>query len=380
MNVLVDLLFLVPGRNRGVRTYVDNLLTEMNDVPGANITCLTNRSNHDYYRNELRFRCRAAPVGGGNRGARLLYQQVGTGLAARKIGADVLFCPGYFSPILARLPTVVTVHDMGFEDISASAPAADRLIQRLLIPPGVRSASRIVTVSRFSKGRIMEALGVAEDRITVIHNGPPSGVDAFREDDWPRLRREHGVRGRFFLSISDGRPHKNVERMVRAFVKMKRACGGDWQLVLVGHELDRETRAYVAREGFGGDVVATGFVSETAKASFLRNGFAHVVPSLHEGFGLPALEAQSYGLPLASSRRGSLPEICGEGAVYFEATSVENIAAALIELCRNAVLRERLVRKGYENVRRFSWRRAAAATAAVLEDAARRKRRGGRHG
>lgn len=371
MNVLVDLLFVVPGRNRGVRTYVDNLLTAMNDVPGVNITCLTNRRNHDHYRNELRCRCHAAPVDGGNRGARLLYQQVGTGRAARRTGADVLFCPGYFVPVLVSLPIVVTVHDVGFEDISASAPATDRFIQRLLIPRSVRSASRIITPSRFSKGRVMEVLGVAEDRIAVIHEGPPPGPDAFDAGDWPRLRKRHGVRGRFFLSISDGRPHKNIERLVRAFVKMKRACGGDWQLVLVGHELDGGIRTYVAREGFGDDVIATGFVSEAEKISFLRHGFAHVIPSLHEGFGLPALEAQTYGLPLASSRCGSLPETCGEGAVYFEATSVENIAAVLIELCRDAVLRERLVRKGYENVRRFSWRRAATATAAVLESAVR---------
>lgn len=380
MNVLVDLLFIVPGRNRGVRTYVDNLLTEMRDVPGTNVTCLTNRRNHDYYRNELRFRCRAAPVGGGNRGIRLLYQQVGTGLAAKRSGADVLFCPGFFAPVLAGLPTVVTVHDVGFEDISASAPAAHRLVQRLLIPPGVRSASRIVTVSRFSKDRIMEELGIAEDRIAVIHNGPPLNLDASAESDWPRLRREHGVRGRFFLSISDGRPHKNVARLVRAFVKMKKVCGGDWQLVLVGHELDGETRAHMVREGFGDDVIATGFVSEAEKISFLKNGFAHVFPSLHEGFGLPALEAQSCGLPLASSRYGSLPEVCGEGAVYFDATSVESIAAVLIELCRNAALRERIVRKGYENAGRFSWRRAAIETAAVLESAARGEPKRGGHG
>ena len=370
MNVLVDLLFIVPERNRGVRTYVDNLLAELNGLPDTNVTALTNRHNHDYYRNELGLRCHAAPVDGGNRLTRFLYQQAGIGFAAKSTGADVLFSPGYSAPVLPSLPTVVTLHDVGFRDIAASAPPAVRWVQGLVIPWAVRSAARIITVSQFSKIRIMNLLGIAGNKISVIHNGPLPGAGGLAESDWLRLSRKHGVRGRFFLSISDGRPHKNIERMVRAFLRMKIACGGDWQLVLVGHELDGKIREYVAREGFRDDVIATGFVSEAEKIAFLNNGFVHVFPSLYEGFGLPALEAQSCGLPLASSKHGSLPEVCGEGAVYFDAASVENIAAVLIELCRNAALRERIVRKGYENVRRFSWRRAAIATAAVLEGAA----------
>ena len=117
-------------------------------------------------------------------------------------------------------------------------------------------------------------------------------------------------------------------------------------------------------------MVATGFISEAEKIAFLRNGLAYFFPSLYEGFGLPALEAQSCGLPLAASRYGSLPEVCGQGAVYFDAMSVESIADTFLELRDDGELRDILIQAGFANIQRFSWQRAAQETRAILQAAA----------
>ena len=129
-------------------------------------------------------------------------------------------------------------------------------------------------------------------------------------------------------------------------------------------------KTYLERAGLGDAVIATGFISHGEKIAFLRNSLAYFFPSLYEGFGLPALEAQSCGLPLAASRYGSLPEVCGPGALYFDALSVDSIAKAFLELRQDGELRARLVREGYANLARFSWRRAAQETLAVLQAAA----------
>ena len=367
MRVLVDLMFIVPGRNRGTETYVNALLAELRNLPGVDVLCLTNRLNHGRYRDEMGLECLASAVHGGNRVARFLYQQAAVGFAARRSGADVLFCPGYLSPVFPPVPTVPVVHDLNYRDIPGSVPWVRRLMFGVGMPFMVRSAARIITVSEYSRRRIMEALKVSGDKVVSIHEGPPADPGGLTEEDWGVVRRKYAVRGEFFLSVSSGLPHKNIGRLVRGFVEMKKRRPGGQQLVLAGHGLDEGTEAYLEGEPARRDVVVAGPVSDKEKALFLKHGLAYVYPSLYEGFGLPALEAQSSGLPVAASRCGSLPEVCGRGAIYFDATSVDSIADTLLELGRDEALRERLVERGYENAARFSWRRAALETRAVLE-------------
>jgi len=97
-------------------------------------------------------------------------------------------------------------------------------------------------------------------------------------------------------------------------------------------------------------------------------------PSLHEGFGLPVLEAQSYGVPVMTSNNSALPEVAGDAALLVDPTDVDAIADAMLRLSQDEELRQRLIAAGYENVKRFSWDKAARETLAVLEEAAQNKK------
>lgn len=370
MKVLVDLTFIVPGRNGGTETYVNALLAELRGLPNFEIECLTNRLNQGRYRDEMGLECHASGLHGENRTTRFAYQQAAAALVAGRRGADVLFCPGNLAPLCSSVPTVPVIYDTNFRDIRGSVPWRRGLVFSMSMPFVVRSAARIITVSQYSRRRIMEALKVGGDKVVVVHGAPPAERDLLEADDWRVVRRKYGVRGDFFLSVSSGLPHKNIGRLLRGFVEMKKRHAGGQQLVLVGHGLGGELESYLDRESVRGDVVATGYVSDGEKWSFLKNALAYVFPSLYEGFGLPALEAQACRVPVAASRHGSLPEICGEGALYFDALSVDSIARALRELGRDAALRQSLVRKGCDNLARFSWRRAALETGAVLRGVA----------
>ncbi len=368
MKIIVDLLFIVPGRNRGIQTYVDNLLPELYALPDVDVLCMTNKVNHSYYEDELGFQCKVTSVGGSNQLLRVLYQQISMSSAAKKLGGDVLFCPGYLSPVFSTLPTVVVLHDVNFRDISNTVPLGRRMVYNILVPRALRSVSAVIAVSQFGKERIENTLGHDGRKIAVVYEGPIANRE-MRGDAWFDVKRKYGVRGDCFLSISSGLAHKNIKRLVQGFVEAQRRAPGEEQLVLIGHDRGDELSAYLDREGFQDAVVATGFVSEAEKIAFLRNSIAYFFPSLYEGFGLPALEAQSCGLPLASSKYGSLPEVCGQGATYFDAMSVDSIANTFLELRQNGKLRERLIKAGYENLSRFSWKRAAEETAEILRDA-----------
>ena len=369
MKVIVDLLFIVPEHNRGTQTYVDSLLPELAALPDVELVCITNRLNHRYYAEQLGLQCRVAPVAGSRRPFRILYEQFLMGTAAKKMGGGVLFCPGYLSPAFPTLPTVVVLHDLNFRDIPQVLSPGRRRLLNLLVPPAVRRAAAVITVSSFSKERIAGGLPGTGDKIAVVHSGPLANPE-IAGADWPAVKAKYGVRGDYFLSISNGEPHKNLRRLAQGFVAAQRRSPGGEQLVLVGHRLDAELDAWLRREGFGDAVVATGYISEAEKIAFLRNGLAYFFPSLYEGFGLPALEAQSCGLPLAASRYGSLPEVCGQGAVYFDAMSVESIADTFLELRDDGELRDILIQAGFANIQRFSWQRAAQETRAILQAAA----------
>ena len=113
-----------------------------------------------------------------------------------------------------------------------------------------------------------------------------------------------------------------------------------------------------------------GYVPDDALPSLVQNARFFCFPSLYEGFGLPVLEAQAMGVPLVTANNSSLPEIAGDAALLVDPTDVDAIADAMLRLSQDEALRQRLIAAGYENVKRFSWEKAAAETLAVLEKAA----------
>ena len=284
MRVVVDLLFIRLTVNRGVQTYVNSLLPELAAAPGCDLTCVTNRGNHSWYAGELGLPCWSAPVSGRNRVTRVLYQQLQLGAAAQRLGSDVMFCPGYLAPAIPALPTVPVLHDMNFRDIPELFPATRRMAYNITARSVARRAAAVITASEFSKERIVSCLGIAPEKISVVHYGSmqiPGGPEA----DWPTVQAKYGVSDNYFLSVSSGDLHKNIRRLAQGFVAAQRRAPGGEQLVLVGHRLDGELEAWLGREGFGDAVVATGYVSEAEKVAFLRHGIAYFSRRCTKGLG-----------------------------------------------------------------------------------------------
>lgn len=373
MKVVVDLLFIIPGKNRGTQTYVDSLLAELTRLKGIEIICLTNKANHTYYE-KFGYDCRRTAISGKNRVLRILYQQLFVSRIAQRLGADVLFCPGYLSPMFPRLPMVPVIHDMNYRDIPESIAFFNRKAYEVIVPRSSRAAAKVITVSHFSKERIVTLLGLNEEAVTVVHEGPLAVSTTGNQTDWETFRAKHAIESECFLSICSGALHKNVERLVDGFLLMREKTGANVNLVLVGHSLSESVMKKLEGTAADHGVVVTGFISDEEKVVLLKNSLAYIFPSLYEGFGLPALEAHSCGLPLAASRYGSLPEVCGDAALYFDAMDIRSIADAMQTLYTDKALREKLKEAGYRNVQRFCWKRAAEETRAVLTSVLDRKK------
>jgi glycosyltransferase involved in cell wall biosynthesis len=241
-------------------------------------------------------------------------------------------------------PTVVTLHDVQHRDLPQLFSRATRTFRAAAYDGSARRAALVVVPSEFVRGRVVESLGIAEDRVRAI----PHGIDH------GRFRPGSEQREPFLLYPARTWPHKNHPRLFEAFEVIRRERP-DLRLVLTG-------------AGSYGPlppgVEARGHVSGDELASLYRRAAALVFPSLYEGFGQPPLEAMACGCPVACSDLPSLREVCGDAAAYLDPRSPESIAsAALGAIGRDGAL-------GIERASRFTWEECARAHDRVYSDAA----------
>jgi glycosyltransferase involved in cell wall biosynthesis len=176
---------------------------------------------------------------------------------------------------------------------------------------------------------------------------------------------------RYFLYVGGLSPHKNLPRLVEAF---SRVTSDDVSLVLVGdlndvfHTHVPTIRAAIGAAGLEHRVVLTGFVPDVDLVHLYNQALALVQPSLMEGFGLPAVEAMACGIPVVSSRAGSLQEVVGDAGLFFDPRNVDSIAGALSTMIVNSRHRAELARRALARSSLYSWNRAAVALLQCFDD------------
>ncbi len=214
----------------------------------------------------------------------------------------------------------------------------------------MRMADRIVTVSEASRRDIAAWSGVPADRIRVITEGPdPVFRTRGRDSDGAAVLARIGIapESRFLLYVGGLSPHKNLLRLVEAFAE---GAPPDVKLMLVGDVQDvfhthvPQIREAIAQHELRERVILAGFVPDAELVQLYRRAYALILPSLLEGFGLPAVEAMACGTPVLSSNAGSLPEVVGEAGIYFEPTDVDSIAGAIRLFLAAPAFRDELAR------------------------------------
>ncbi len=302
------------------------------------------------------------------------------GLAVARSRIDLMYFPATYSffPVWNVRKLVVTMHDtLPFSHPELVFPnGAGRLAWRLKETAAARWADRIVTVSEASKKALQAWSGWPDHRIRVITEGPDP-VFCPRADD-PDARtalRLYGIppEARYLLYVGGLSPHKNLLRLVDAFALCVRQ---DTLLVLAGdindvfHTHVPQIRAAIAQHGLNDRVILPGFVPDDDLVYLYSRATALVLPSLMEGFGLPAVEAMACGTPVVSSRAGSLPEVVGDAGIYFDPTDVGSITAAIQSLLNDQEYRDTLARRTIQRAALFTWDASARALLACFDELA----------
>jgi glycosyltransferase involved in cell wall biosynthesis len=181
------------------------------------------------------------------------------------------------------------------------------------------------------------------------------------------LGKKFGITKPYILFVGTLQPRKNIAKLIEAFSQLKNK---NTQLVIVGKKgwLWEEIFNAPAKFGVLERVKFLDFVSNEDLPGLYKNALCFVLPSLYEGFGLPVLEAMKFGCPTVISNVSSLPEVGGDASLYFDPQSVDDIAQKIEMVVSDEKLRAEMVKKGYNQVKQFSWEKTAKQTLKVLED------------
>jgi glycosyltransferase involved in cell wall biosynthesis len=256
--------------------------------------------------------------------------------AAGRSGLDVLHCTIFRGPLRARVPTIVTVHDLAVLRHPKAFPAWTRLYGATALRPTVRAGARVIAVSEFTRREVVEMCDVDPERVDVV----PNAVDPVFAAAGP------SAEGDYLLAVGTLEPRKNLERVVEA----ARLLGAELRVV--------GARGWGGVTVDGGGVRWLGRVPDEELAALYRGARCFVYPSLYEGFGIPVAEAMACGAPVVTSSGSAMAEVAGDAAVLVDPRDSRAIAAGIEEA---AGRRHELRAAGLERGALFTWRRAADA-------------------
>jgi glycosyltransferase involved in cell wall biosynthesis len=340
----------------GIGTYIRNLLLQLARIDQATEYVLLCREKDANVARQLGPNFRAVVE---SAPPYSISEQIRIPIALRREHVDLFHAPHYVLPPLVHCRSVVTIHDCIHLMFPQYLPGRlAHAYARATILAATRRADRILTVSEASKSDILRCFNVPADKIIVTYNA----IDACflaepTDDEFARARERYQLTNPFVLYVGNIKPHKNLERLIDAFDRVRRQGFDDLRLVIIGDQISRYQglRRAVHRHKLHKHVRFLGFVSPETLAVLYRLASVFAFPSLYEGFGLPPLEAMASGTPVLSSNVSSLPEVLGDAALLVDPYSPEAIADGLVQLLTDETLRATLKKRGLAKARQYSW-------------------------
>lgn len=284
---------------------------------------------------------------------------------------DLVHFANFNFPLLYPKKFTVTIHDLAYfvfpgHRLKGRIFKWGYYIAMWMAP---RRSARVIAVTKYTRDEIVRRLGGNPKHIAVILEGVDSSrfpQKMVNKSALLALKRRLNIKGPVILYIGNFRRHKNLSTLLKAFALL-REKGVEAQLLL-GGKSEPDVLDEIGRHPFKKDIVVAGFISNAELPSFYALADLFVYPSLYEGFGLQILEAQYMGVPVAASRATTLPEVGGKGALYFDPLDACEIALVASKILRDEKVQDRLVKKGYDNLKRFSWEECAEKTLHVFQD------------
>jgi glycosyltransferase involved in cell wall biosynthesis len=351
-------------RRAGIHHYVAQVLRHL--PPGMEYIAFT-RYKADFLQREG-MTAVSTPWPTEKRAVRIAWEQMVWPWQAWRRGVHLLHSTAFVTPLFAPCPAVITVYDLSFLHFPESFPAGQRWYLTSQTRRSCRRARRVIAISESGRQDVHRFFGVPLSRIDVVYPGVDGMYRPYPADEVNRFRAEKGY-GRYLLHVGTLQPRKNIPTLLEAFARLGES---DLHLVLIGGKgwLYDEIFARVQALGLAERVHFTGYVPDDELPLWYNAAELLVLPSLYEGFGMPALEAMACGTPVVAANSSSLPEAVGEAGLLFEPLDVAGLVERVTAVCHDPQLSAKMRALGLAHAAQFSWERAGWETAATYRLAA----------
>lgn len=297
----------------------------------------------------------------------------------KKLKPDLVHFPHFNLPVFWRGRYIVTIHDL-IKHQSKGRKTTTKLAffywfkylaYQINIFFAVKRAQKIITPSQFWKKELVRRYHLKENKIVVTYEGAGEFLNKKPTISGQKALKKYGITKPFVIYTGSLYPHKNVLNLVKAIVHLNNSNKLEKKISLVVASarnvfLERFKKEIEKTKGLD-LVILAGFVPDGELIALYQEAEAFVTPSLLEGFGLTPLEAMAVGLPVVSSKASCLPEIYDEAAIYFDPLDIDDMAEKIKEVINDKKLRQELIKKGFQQVKKYSWQKMAKETLKVYD-------------
>jgi glycosyltransferase involved in cell wall biosynthesis len=279
----------------------------------------------------------------------------------KKYKADLFLSPDGYLSLSTKVKQLVVIHDINFSHRPKDLPWLASKYCNHYFPKFAKRATRIATVSNYSKEDISLTYQIGPDKIDVVYNGVNESFLPTSEEEKEAARLKYAGGKPYFLFIGSLHPRKNISGLLRAFEVFRSSTNSEIKLVIAGGEMFKTadiTKTFEAMS-FKNEVIFTGRLAVEDLHQVLGAALALVFVPYFEGFGIPVIEAMSAGVPVICSNTSSLPEVGGDAVLYVDPHNREQIKDAMTQISEDEFLRTKLIEKGWEQQQKFSWDKSA---------------------
>jgi glycosyltransferase involved in cell wall biosynthesis len=299
-----------------------------------------------------------------------LWTQIGLSLEMLFSPAEVLFVPAHTVPVIHPQNTIVTIHGLEYEFCPEAYSFLARLYMRWSIKNSCRWAETIIAVSSNTKIDLEKLYGVPIEKVKVIYEGYDRNFK-FSILNFQSILNDK-ISKPYLLFIGRLEERKNIVGIIKAFEMLKEQYKFPHKLVLAGgfgYGADKIKKA-IENSNFKSEIFLPGYITDEEKWKYLKNADVFLFPTFYEGFGIPILEAQSAGVPVVAGDNSSSKEIAESSSILVDPKSAKQIADTAHKLISDKAMRDDIIKKGYENVKKFSWEKCAEEIAKILKNGA----------